>query len=55
MRIACHPDKLKRAEGLSEAQLNDIDERAKQVGGATEVLTASAAESLYDFSFGPCC
>ena len=55
MRIACHPDKLKREPGLTQGQINEIDERAKQVGGAADVLLDLGAKARYDAKLGTCC
>lgn len=55
MRIACHPDKLKRQQGLTKAQLDEIDETAKRVGGAADTLTDSVARARYDCRLGQCC
>ena len=39
MRIKVHPDILKRKNpGMSEKEKNAVDEHAKKVGGAAEVL-----------------
>ncbi|KAL8723173.1 MAG: hypothetical protein Q9181_007338 [Wetmoreana brouardii] len=46
-RIACHPDRLKEA-GMSSAELRFIDEQAKLIGGAAEVLLDPKKRKLYD-------
>ena len=48
LRIACHPDRLKRQEGLTHEQLLEIDERAKNVGWAAETLCNPAKKEKYD-------
>lgn len=55
VRIASHPDTLKRQQGLTLAQIDEIDEQAKRVGGAAEVLTDSRARARYDCHLGLCC
>ncbi|KAI4257792.1 MAG: hypothetical protein LQ352_001507 [Teloschistes flavicans] len=55
MRIACHPDRLKRQQGLTPAQLQEIDYIAKVVGGAADVLTDVTAKARYDFELVVCC
>ena len=47
-RIACHPDKLKRKEGLTQERLDAIDEQAKEVGFAAEVLCDRRKRASYD-------
>ncbi|KAI4103628.1 MAG: hypothetical protein LQ339_004157 [Xanthoria mediterranea] len=46
-RIDCHPDKLKRKE-MSELELRAIDDWAKEVGGAAEVLLDPSKRAQYD-------
>lgn len=48
MRIKVHPDRLKRAEGLTQADLDAIDERAKRVGWAADVLCSVVSRTKYD-------
>ena len=48
MRIKVHPDRLKRAEGLTPADLDAIDERAKRVGWAADVLCCVISREKYD-------
>ncbi|KAL9594851.1 MAG: hypothetical protein Q9179_005220 [Wetmoreana sp. 5 TL-2023] len=46
-RIDCHPDRLKQP-GMSSAELRFIDEQAKIIGGAAEVLLDPKKRKLYD-------
>ncbi|KAI4222036.1 MAG: hypothetical protein L6R36_006458 [Xanthoria steineri] len=46
-RIDCHPDKLKR-NGMSDPELQAIDDWAKEVGGAAEVLLDPSKRAQYD-------
>ena len=46
-RIECHPDKLKR-NGMSDPELQAIDDWAKEVGGAAEVLLDPSKRAQYD-------
>lgn len=46
-RIECHPDRLKR-NGMANVELELIDERAKEVGGAAEVLLHPRRRARYD-------
>ena len=46
-RIETHPDKLKKP-GMTKAELNRIDETAKEVGGAAEILLNPAKRSQYN-------
>ena len=55
VRIACHPDKLKRQRGLTQAQQDEIDENAKRVGGAADILTDPTAKAVYDSKLRCCC
>ena len=48
MRIKVHPDRVKRAEGLTPAELDAIDERAKRVGWAADVLCCVISREKYD-------
>ena len=48
MRIKVHPDRLKRAGGLTPADLDAIDERAKRVGWAADVLCSENSREKYD-------
>lgn len=48
MRIKVHPDRLKRAGGLTPADLDAIDERAKRVGWAADVLCCENSRKKYD-------
>jgi hypothetical protein len=51
MRIKVHPDVLKRKNpSMSETEKTAIDEHAKKVGGAAEILLDSTKVS---FSFSP--
>ena len=47
-RIACHPDKYQGKEGFSLEQLCAIDETAKQVGWAADVLCDERKRAVYD-------
>jgi len=48
-RIECHPDKLKRKEGLSREESDKIDVTAVEVGYAADVLTDPESRRKYDF------
>ncbi|KAL8917811.1 MAG: hypothetical protein Q9208_007740 [Pyrenodesmia sp. 3 TL-2023] len=50
-RIEVHPDRLKRP-GMTQSELNGIDERAKNVGHAADVLLDAAKRSKYDREMG---
>ena len=47
-RIDCHPDKLKTLD-MSTAELKEIDDWAKEVGGAAEVLLDPRKRAQYDW------
>lgn len=47
-RIETHPDRLKRAAGLSPADLAKIDAVAARVGWAADILCDAEARSKYD-------
>ena len=47
-RVETHPDKLKRSEGLSTADLLQIDVEAKQVGWAADILCNTESRRNYD-------
>ena len=55
MRIECHPDRLKQQPGLTKAQMDKIDENAKRIGGAAEVLLDEISRGKYDLEVGRCC
>ena len=52
MRIKVHPDRLKRHEGLTQADLDAIDEQAKKVGWAAVILCNMLAKAKYDREIG---
>ena len=48
MRIKVHPDRLRRAGGLTEEQERKIDRDAKLVGQAADVLSDPVLRRMYD-------
>ncbi|KAL8746150.1 MAG: hypothetical protein Q9184_007784, partial [Pyrenodesmia sp. 2 TL-2023] len=50
-RIEVHPDRLKRP-GMTQPELKEIDETAKDVGYAADVLLDAAKRSKYDREMG---
>lgn len=48
-RIACHPDKLKKKEGLSRDESDQIDVRAVEIGYAADILTDPDSRRKYDY------
>ena len=48
MRIANHPDKLKRKGGLSVQDMMAIDAKAQEVGHAADVLSDLSSRAKYD-------
>lgn len=50
-RVATHPDRLKRKGGLTDAQMVEIDELAKRVGCAADVLMDPGKKAVYDLNF----
>lgn len=50
-RIEVHPDRLKRP-GMTQSEVKEIDERAKDVGYAADVLLDAAKRSKYDREMG---
>jgi len=53
MRVTSHPDKL-RKPGMSERELQKIDERAALVGQAADVLQDGDQKVVYDLKRARC-
>ena len=52
MRIEVHPDRLRRKEGLTSTDFDAIDEQAKKVGWAADILCDPVAKARYDRGTG---